>query len=105
MSAIKSFDLGEGNEKAYDDLIVTVEASDEVLSLLLAVCDDPQLQNLIIQRYEAELQPKIRSFQVLLSRKEPSLREAIAEVVEKKNVFTVRRKGCYNRHRSRSFIV
>ncbi|MCA2865909.1 MAG: tetratricopeptide repeat protein [Microcystis sp. M038S1] len=82
MPTVKSLDLGEDNEKVYDDLIVAVEASDEVLSLLLAVCDEPQLRDEIIQRYEAELQPRIRPYQVTLSRKEPSLREAIAEVVK-----------------------
>ena len=80
MPVVKSLNLGEDNEKAYDDLIVAVEASDEVLSLLLTVCDEPKLRDEIIQRYEAELQPSIRPYQVLLSRKEPSLREAIAEV-------------------------
>jgi tetratricopeptide (TPR) repeat protein len=80
MPTVKSLDLGEDNEKLYDDLIVAVEASDKVLSLLLAVCDEPQLRDEIIQRYEAELQPRICPYQVLLSRKEPSLREAIAEV-------------------------
>ena len=83
MLAIKSINLGEDNQKVYDNLIVAVEASDGVLSLLLAVCDEPQLQDQIIQRYSAELQPKIRPYQVLLYRKEPSLREAIAEVVKK----------------------
>ena len=82
MPVAKLPNLGEDNQKAYDDLIVAVEASDEVLSLLLAVCDEPQLQNEIIQQYEAELQPSIRPYQVLLSRKEPSLKEAIAEVVK-----------------------
>ncbi|OUC13170.1 MAG: hypothetical protein B0A82_18675 [Alkalinema sp. CACIAM 70d] len=82
MPAIKSLNLGEDNERVYDDLIVAVEASDEVLSLLLAVCDEPQLRDEIIQRYEAELQPSIRPYQVALSRKEPSLREAIAEVAK-----------------------
>ncbi len=82
MPAIKSLNLDEDNERVYDDLIVAVEASDEVLSLLLAVCDEPQLRDEIIQRYEAELQPSIRPYQVALSRKEPSLREAIAEVAK-----------------------
>jgi tetratricopeptide (TPR) repeat protein len=82
MPAIKSLNLGEDNEKVFDDLIVAVEASDEVLSLLLAVCDEPQLRDEIIQRYEAELQSSIRPYQVALSRKEPSLREAIAEVAK-----------------------
>jgi tetratricopeptide (TPR) repeat protein len=83
MLAIKSINIGEDNQKVYDNLIVAVEASDGVLSLLLAVCDEPQLQDQIIQRYSAELQPRIRPYQVLLYRKEPSLREAIAEVVKK----------------------
>ena len=82
MPAIKSLNLDEDNERVYDDLIVAVEASDEVLSLLLAVCNEPQLRDEIIQRYEAELQPSIRPCQVALSQKEPSLREAIAEVAK-----------------------
>jgi Flp pilus assembly protein TadD len=82
MPTVKSLDLGEDNERVYDDLIVAVEASNEVLSLLLAVCDEPQFRDEIIQRYEAELQPSIRPYQVALSRKEPSLREAIAEVAK-----------------------
>ncbi|MEA5466841.1 FxSxx-COOH system tetratricopeptide repeat protein [Leptothoe sp. PORK10 BA2] len=82
MPAIKSLNLGEDNERVYDDLIVAVEASDEVLSLLLAVCDETQLRDEIIQRYEVELQASIRPYQVALSRKEPSLREAIAEVTK-----------------------
>jgi tetratricopeptide (TPR) repeat protein len=81
MPIANSFDLGKDNEKAYDDLIVAVEASDKILSLLLAVCDEPQLRDEIIQRYEAELRPRIRPYQVPLSRKEPSLREAIAEAL------------------------
>ncbi len=83
MQANKQLDPNIQNEMAYDDLMVSVEASTGVLSLLFAVCDDPQLSQHIIQRYEAELQSQIRPYQVELPRKDPSLRQAIAQVIEK----------------------
>jgi tetratricopeptide (TPR) repeat protein len=85
------------NETAYDDLIVSVEASENTLSLLLAVCNDFQLREEIIQRYEAELNPTIPNYRVTLTRTEPSLKQAISQTIEKgaylkaggKAVFTV----------------
>jgi tetratricopeptide (TPR) repeat protein len=70
------------NETAYDDLIVAVEASQGIMSILLAVCDDMQFREEIIQRYEAELQPKIRSYRITLLRENPSLRHALAQQIE-----------------------
>jgi tetratricopeptide (TPR) repeat protein len=75
-------DPDEVNAAAYDNLIVAVESSQGVMSLLLAVCDDVRLRDEIIQRYEAELQPGIRPYHVTLDRQEPSLKRAIAEQVE-----------------------
>jgi tetratricopeptide (TPR) repeat protein len=75
-------DPDEVNAAAYDNLIVAVESSQGVMSLLLAVCDDVRLRDEIIQRYEAELQPGIRPYRVTLDRKEPSLKRAVAQQVE-----------------------
>ena len=70
------------NEDNYDDLIVSIEASVGKLSLLIAVCDDINFRNQIIDRYETELQPEIRPYRVTLDRKEPSLRAAIAHLIQ-----------------------
>jgi hypothetical protein len=45
-------DIETSNETAYDGLVAAIEASDGVLSLLLAVCDDPQLREATIRQYE-----------------------------------------------------
>jgi tetratricopeptide (TPR) repeat protein len=74
-----STDLNEDN---YDDLIVSIEASVGKLSLLIAVCDDVNFRNQIIDRYETELQTAIRPYRVTLDRKEPSLRAAIAQLIQ-----------------------
>lgn len=74
-----STDLNEDN---YDDLIVSIEASVGKLSLLIAVCDDVNFRNQIIDRYETELQPETRPYRVTLDRKEPSLRAAIAQLIQ-----------------------
>ena len=72
----------EDNENNYDDLIVSIEASFGKLSLLIAVCDDVNFRNQIIDRYETELKPEIRPYRVTLDRKEPSLRAAIAQLIQ-----------------------
>ncbi|MBD2540372.1 tetratricopeptide repeat protein [Coleofasciculus sp. FACHB-SPT36] len=76
-------DWEEKNEIAYEDLLVAIEASEGILSILIAVCDDNNFREQIIARYEAELAPEIRSYRVTLARGEPSLRAAIAELVQK----------------------
>ncbi|MEW6498823.1 MAG: tetratricopeptide repeat protein, partial [Cyanobacteriota bacterium] len=70
------------NERSYDDLLVSIEANTDKLNLLIGVCDDSNLRDEIIQQYEAELEPDIRCYQVILGRGEPSLRAAIEQVVQ-----------------------
>ncbi len=70
------------NENAYDDLVGAIEASDGVLSLLIAVCDDSGLRDQIINRYEAELQSQMRCYRLPIIRGEPSLRQTIAQAVQ-----------------------
>jgi tetratricopeptide (TPR) repeat protein len=70
------------NENAYDDLVGAIEASDGILSLLIAVCDDGGLREKIITRYEAELQSQMRCYRLPIIRGEPSLRQTIAQAVQ-----------------------
>lgn len=76
--------LADGeNRDAYDDLMVSIEAKAHRLNLLIAVCDDASFRDEIIAQYEAELQPEIRCYRVTLARGEPSLRAAVAQLVER----------------------
>lgn len=70
------------NENAYDDLVGAIEASEGVLSLLIAVCDDSGLRDQTIDRYEAELQSQMRCYRLPIIRGEPSLRQTIAQAVQ-----------------------
>ncbi len=71
------------NQQVYEDLLVAVEASAGTLSLFIAVCDNDELRNQIILRYENELQPAIRPYRLTLARGEPSLRLAISQLVHR----------------------
>ncbi|MGC1393533.1 MAG: tetratricopeptide repeat protein [Coleofasciculaceae cyanobacterium] len=82
MDVQSSLELTDQNADSYDDLLVSIEASEGMLSLLIAVCDDGNFREQIIQKYETELQPEIRSYRVTLARGEPSLRAAIAQLVQ-----------------------
>ncbi|MBE9177428.1 tetratricopeptide repeat protein [Oculatella sp. LEGE 06141] len=72
----------EANTKAYEELLVSVEASEGKLSLLIAVSDNTELREQIIKRYEADLSPQCRPYRITLPRREPSLRLAIAQTVQ-----------------------
>jgi tetratricopeptide (TPR) repeat protein len=82
MDAQSSLELTDQNADSYDDLLVSIEASEGKLSLLIAVCDDGSFREQIIQKYETELEPDIRPYRVTLARGEPSLRAAIAQLVQ-----------------------
>ncbi len=75
-------DLAADNQRNYQKLLVSIEASEGMLNLLIAVCDDLDLQQQLIQRYETELQPEIRPYRLKLNFEEPSLRQAIIQQVE-----------------------
>lgn len=70
------------NQDNYDDLLVSIAAGQGQLNLLISVSDDPELRQKIIEQYETELSPNIRAYRVELAREEPSLRAAVASVVE-----------------------
>ncbi|MEL6491921.1 MAG: tetratricopeptide repeat protein [Cyanobacteria bacterium J06621_3] len=70
------------NEEALRKLILTVEANSQSLELLIAVCDDRNLQARMIEQYEAALREEgIAPFRVRLNPKEPSMRRSVAALV------------------------
>ncbi|NJM63084.1 MAG: hypothetical protein HC849_27520 [Oscillatoriales cyanobacterium RU_3_3] len=69
------------NEDNYDRLIVAIEASRGMLSLLVASCNDRAFRDAIIQRYETELAETMHSYRVQLNSQEPSLRSTLEQLV------------------------
>ena len=84
------------NYRNYQQLLAQIEASDRTLSLLIAVCDHKRLRERIINQYEAELQPEIRPYRLRLDKDEPSLRMAIAQLLQKEE---------YLRHDGRAVLT
>ena len=78
----ESAELDAENLEAYEDLLVTIEASEGVLSLLIAVCDHSQFRDEIIARLKAELEPEIRCYRLSLIRGEPSLKMTILQAMQ-----------------------
>ncbi|CCI22465.1 tetratricopeptide repeat protein [Microcystis aeruginosa] len=72
------------NEREYEGLIVSLEANQERLNILICVCDQEKLREEIIDRYSKELEPAIPCYRIDLDQKEPSLRAAIASLVSRK---------------------
>lgn len=73
----------------YENLLVSIEANKERLMLLIAVHESSeqgiQQRDRIIAEYESELEADIQRHRVELARGEPSLRKAIANLVEEKD--------------------
>jgi Tetratricopeptide repeat len=70
------------NEDSYDGLVSLIEASKGILSLLIVSCQPGDFQTQMINRYEAELAPKIPCYRVVLNQKEPSLRAVLEQLVK-----------------------
>src|SRR6476661_2405221 len=85
--------LNSQNQDNYEDLLVSIEAGKDNLNLLIAVCDDSDCRDRLIADYEAELEPDIRRYRVELARGEPSLRSAIANLVEQEAYLQQRGKA------------
>lgn len=82
MVAKTSTNLEINNEDSYDDLLVSIEVSTGILSLLITVCDDSSFREEIITKYESELSLDIRPFRLTIPRGEPSLKTALTQLVE-----------------------
>ncbi len=74
--------LSQENRDALDDLLVSIEASGGRLGIYIAVCDDPQLKEEIISRYEQELAPAFRHYRLTLNANEPSLKALLTQQVK-----------------------
>ncbi len=75
-------DIKKENQNSYDGLIVTIEAVQGKMGVIFAICDGPELQLEIIDQYEKELLPTIRSYRVEVSQTEPNIRRAVGNLVE-----------------------
>lgn len=71
----------DDNLRNYDKLVTAIEASNDRLNLLIAVCDRLDIRDQIIDRYESEVRSMLRPFRIQLDVQEPSLRRAIDRVV------------------------
>ena len=77
-------DLEAANKYELRKLVLSIEAQPQQLGLLLAVCDDRNLQARLIDYYEAELADAgLVTRQVRLSHKRPSLKAALTALVER----------------------
>ncbi|WP_293129117.1 tetratricopeptide repeat protein [Microcoleus sp. bin38.metabat.b11b12b14.051] len=85
--------LNSQNQDNYEDLLVSIEAGKDILNLLIAVCDDSDCREQLISKCEAELEPDIRRYRVELARGEPSLRSALATLVEREPYLQQRGKA------------
>ncbi|MGK7883903.1 MAG: tetratricopeptide repeat protein [Crocosphaera sp.] len=74
--------LSKENNLNYQGLLSLIEASENTLSILIAVCDDRKLRDKIIEACEKELLPNIASYHTRLDQNEPSLRAAIYTIVQ-----------------------
>ncbi|MHC5821704.1 MAG: tetratricopeptide repeat protein, partial [Nostoc sp.] len=79
----KNINPDQKNQDAFDDLIVSIEAGEGKFNLLIGVCDNADFRNQIIDRYETELKPHFCTYSVTLDEKEPNLKAAIQQLLEK----------------------
>ncbi|BBD65248.1 hypothetical protein NIES4070_15990 [Nostoc commune HK-02] len=79
----KKINPDQKNQDAFDDLIVSIEAGTGKFNLLIGVCDNADFRNQMIDRYETELKPDFCTYRVTLDEKEPNLKGAIQELLEK----------------------
>ncbi|MEM6426163.1 MAG: tetratricopeptide repeat protein, partial [Cyanobacteria bacterium P01_D01_bin.128] len=77
-------DIDPLNRREFHSLVVSIEASVNKLDLLIAICDDRNLQDALITTYEAELKEQgITPFRIRLNPKRPSLRAALQELFDR----------------------
>ncbi|MEL7069180.1 MAG: tetratricopeptide repeat protein [Cyanobacteria bacterium J06581_3] len=74
--------LSAENQDALDNLLVAIEANGRRLGIFIAVCDDPQLKEDIISRYEQTLAPAFQHYRLTLDADEPSLKALLIQQVK-----------------------
>jgi tetratricopeptide (TPR) repeat protein len=77
-------ELETSNQRELRKLILSIKANAGRLDLLLAICDDRNLQHQLIQSYEKELQQQgITTYQTRLDIRQPSLKATLADLVSR----------------------
>ncbi|GAB4379194.1 MAG: hypothetical protein Kow00121_32830 [Elainellaceae cyanobacterium] len=72
------------NQRELRKLILSIRANANRLDLFLAICDDRNLQEALIQHYEAELsQQGFATYRTRLAVKQPSLKAALEQLTER----------------------
>ena len=75
-------DLDSLNHREFRKLVLSIKANTQRLDLLLAICDDRNLQDRLITAYESELKDQgIDPFRARLDLKRPSLRATLEDLV------------------------
>ncbi len=90
---VSSTNREQENENNYDDLLVSIEANNNQLNLLIAVCDNIQFRDKIIQRYEQELNLDIARYRIKLSSEQPSLSSSINQLIQERPELKARKNA------------
>ena len=86
MQILEINDQEKLNRDSYDGLIVSVEAGQGDLNLLLAVCDDKNYRDRLIEDYEKELKKMgIRPYRLSINPQDPSLYDALSRLYRSKD--------------------
>jgi len=81
MQILEINDQEKLNRDSYDGLIVSVEAGQGDLNLLLAVCDDKNYRDRLTQDYEKEFKKMgIRPYRLSINPQDPSLYDALSRL-------------------------
>jgi tetratricopeptide (TPR) repeat protein len=94
MKNLKINNLEKSNQNSYDDLIISIEAGQGNLNLLLAVCDEFNYRSQLIEKYEQELiNINIRPFRTNLNLQDPSLYQALLSLYQSEDYLQQRKKA------------
>jgi hypothetical protein len=75
------------NDKSYDRLTMAIRFSDtDRLNIFIAVCDQPTIQNEIIDRYTAELQSGFHCYQLTVSSNDISTKKLLYELIDREPI-------------------
>ncbi len=81
-------DIAKSNQRNFRRMVLSAKASYGALSLIVAVCDNPRYRDELIESYEAELSAEgVDCLRVTIDRNEPSLKQALSELVEENGEF------------------
>lgn len=71
------------DQRNYEDLVISLTANPGKMNLLLAVCDDENFRQEVIDRYEKELGGELPCYRVKIPPNDPSLKGTLATLVDR----------------------